>query len=128
MLNRESHPCTEDEVNDEYDQCMFRFVENEIGCSSPWTLVERTEKLPICNSSSQFHRFIQETRKILALSPKQVYERIGCSAKCDRVEFSSVVYSRSENEDAESGRGVRERAIFNNHSQSPPSRTKVPLF
>ena len=111
MLNRESHPCTGDDGNEErtgYDECMFKFVEDEVGCSSPWTLVARTtEKLPVCNSSSQFQQFIRVTRSILALSPKQVFERIGCSVKCDREEFSSVVYSRSVKEDPESRGGVR---------------------
>ena len=116
MQSRESYPCSGDDGNDErpgYDECIFRFVEDEVGCSSPWTLVtRRTKKLPDCNSSSQFQQFIQNTTSILSWSPKQVFERIGCSAKCDRVEFSSVVYSRSTNVDPEGGGGVRQQRPF----------------
>ena len=120
MLNRESHPCKVDDGDEErtgYDECMFRFVEDEVGCSSPWTLVARTEKLPACNSSGQYQQFIQVTRSILAMSPKQVLEKIGCSIKCEREEFSSVVYSRSVKEDPESRGGVRTSRNWNSSEQ-----------
>ena len=95
MLSRESHPCRGDDVSNDrrgYDECVFRFVEDEVGCSSPWTLVaNRTKKLAVCNSSSQFQQFVQLTTSILSWSPKQVFERIGCSAKCDRVEFRVAI-------------------------------------
>ena len=119
MLNRKGHPCSssskaEDEDDIEksaaYDECMFRFVEDKVGCRSPWTLVANapsnsnsSSRLPLCNSSTQFQQFINETKSVLAFSPKQVFEEIGCSVRCERVEFSSVDVSRIAKEDAESG-------------------------
>ena len=41
------------------------------------------------------------------MNPKQLYESVGCSVKCDREEFSSIVYSRNVKKTGRSGSGVR---------------------
>ena len=119
MLSKESQPCTVDERTG-YDECLFGYVEHQIGCSAPWSSVVRTEMLPVCNSSGQYHDLSRVSHKVLGWSPKQVFERIGCSAKCDRVEFSSVPYSRIVKDDAEGGGRVSEEAwvkTFSHDSQ-----------
>ena len=123
MLSKETQPCTGDNDGNErtgYDECMFGYVEDQIGCSAPWSSVARRERLPVCNSSSQYQNFSRVSHKVLSWSPKQVFKRIGCSAKCDRVEFSSVPYSRIVKDDAEAGGRVSEKVrvkIFPQDSQ-----------
>ena len=121
MLSKESQPCTVDERTG-YDDCLFGYVEDQIGCSAPWwSSVARTEgRLPVCNSSGQYHDLSRFSHKVLGWSPKQVFERIGCTVKCDRVEFSSVPYSRIVKDDAEGGGRVSEEAwvkLFSHDSQ-----------
>ena len=90
-LNDPRTPCQPKPRNEDMNNCVQRYIENEIGCQLPWNRNMTT--LPKCTEREQYKHFLEKYDEIASLGGFSISKTTGCLPSCTINEFSLKVKS-----------------------------------
>ena len=86
QINSDENPCEESDREIDLEECLQKYIEDQINCTIPWGTSTSQIREP-CQTENQFKQYKTLARTIRFLGEPNIYGKTGCRSNCDVMRY-----------------------------------------